>query len=202
VDGFNQIGEFGYNELLARRLTTPGGSVAGGVAPEIFPVLNIQGDTPELAWLKGESLCGVGTTQAAGAGNTALLLTNPANSRGIITIEGFQVEPAAGGWIALVSAAELSGAIATNAGFRDSRAWGPTATVPVTRPFGVVTRDNAGGLSTIPAAMRSSLTTWVDFKAVLLPGRNFTLQLLTIATAMTNATIHWRERKAQPGELV
>lgn len=54
MSAFDAIGETGLNEVLARRLTTPGGSSAPAVAPEIFPVMSLEVDRPEWGRLKGE----------------------------------------------------------------------------------------------------------------------------------------------------
>lgn len=202
------IGETGLNQVLAKRLTTPGASVAPGVAPELFPGLTLENDRPEWGYLKGERLIGTeGTLQAAVLGQrSAFRFVNPLRSNVLVVFE--HIESYLGTLDNIVFAiaedvTPLATELATasfDARFRDNPAVGVHAQVQVTVGSWLIPPINAVSLFRaiqVAAGVRYTLTKPI----ILRPGT-----LLEVAPSNDNVAIAcsaiWRERRAQPGELV
>lgn len=204
---FNELQEQGIQQLLIRRLQMAGqSSPAPALAPEIFPTLEVEGERPEYAFLKGERLMSAQGTVAGVAGeSTSFLLFNPIGSGQIATITKWHVEPAAASLVL-----GMVGAF----------------TVPVGTGVAEVARDTrwqtgTGGLAgagMLIAGVRSAPTSVVnhivwaqtcpttgsqekDVPVILAPGFAFELRVNVLNTTLTRAHVQWYERPAGNGEL-
>lgn len=196
---FDEIGEYGLNQVLAKRLTTPGGSVAPTVAPELFPILALENDRPEWGYVKGELRAGARISLAASAGNynaLQLYLPSTANSICVVTdifgnsgTGGSNVERAQGigagvaGWVANVT---------QPADFR----WPPRTQVILERYTGAGIPLGNGTIDRISASANKITTPFV-----IAPGTSL-LMRTDIVNSILDITLRWYERTAQPGELV
>jgi len=201
VANFDNIGEFNLDQVLARRLTTPGGAVAPTVAPELFPGVTLENDRPEWGYLKGEMLVSNRVTRAAVAGQFSMIqLYLPSTARTIAVVKrvtnwtsvglalsrGVGISAGLGGWVAAnpsstardfrFQANRCSAIIETNANVA-----GPTTFGRFTRMFGV-------GILTY------------DQPIVITPGTALIFQTDLVNEAL-DVCIDWTERGAQPGEL-
>ncbi len=170
--------------------------VASELSPEISPTIEVEGATPEWAFLKGLRLAGAGTLVTAGAANvSSARLRNPGNSTTIAVITQVQVRPVA------VQGLQLQlGEIAVDIGavlltrVRDSR-WNPSGGAG--RNVLVLSSTNSGGgliggvLAQSVAAANELFT--YDQGILLLPG-----DALDITGVINNSAIHltlaWTER--------
>jgi len=199
VANFDGIGEYGLNELLARRLTTPGGSVSGTVAPELFPVLTLENDRPEWSYLKSEGLYGrsIGVSAVAGQFSMAQIYL-PTTARSLVVITGIQnwaannisiarlvgISGGLGGWAARVTCA------------RDTRRNGNGSAATLETNANVAQPTNFGDFATLFGA-NARYTAPI----VIAPGGAIGIFPTVVNSALT-ASIEWYERPAQPGELV
>lgn len=91
----NGIGDTTLGDILSKRLVTPGGAVAPGVAPELFPNITLENDRPEWLFLSGQGLYSYYTAQAAGGAGTrssvALYNTSPDT---LVVVEHVYIEVA------------------------------------------------------------------------------------------------------------
>lgn len=202
------IGETGLGQVLAKRLTTPGAAVAPGVAPELFPNIVLENDRPEWKYLAGERLAVMAGFAVAGvaASISTIRLRNPLGSNVIAVFEEIEVQPGSA-TDCIISRIEESGALGTEGGtasrdtrFRDDALVTGHARIQVT-----------GGAIMVPGLNAIPLRRWFSVASaervttrqpiVLTPG--FALDITTAAEAVTLlASATWRERAAQPGELV
>ena len=193
---FDEIGEYGLSQVLAKRLTTPGGSVAPTVAPELFPALTLENDRPEWSFLKGENLCSRYCTVAALAGNysmvqlylpttartVAVITAVDANSAGIQVGRLVGISGGLGGWAARTTAN------------RDTRNTGSGSSCILETNQNVALPNNFGTLFYQAAAR-----TWTQ-PIVLAPGGAIGFWIAALNTAI-DFNLAWYERTAQPGEL-
>lgn len=197
---FNEINDYSLNSVLIRRLGMVQAAAAPAVAPEVFPVMTLESDRPEWGWLKGEQLNGRFMSVGAVAGQFSMVqMYLPSTSQQVVVIENITNTGTAqlaifriigiggglGGW---------SGRTVAN---RDTR-WVGDRTGLV-----VETNQNAALPARYPdiAVLPGSIAARFEAPLIITPGRGF-----CIATASVNqiisANVNWRERVAQPGELV
>jgi len=196
---FNQVNEGGLNQILTRRLGMQGGASAPGVAPELFPVISLENDRPEWGYLKGERICGRNVTVAAVAGSFSFMqlylpststeiavVTSIANtgSSSIGIARGVGIGGGVGGWIA------------QTVGTRDFR-WNGE------RTSCLLERNSGAALPSLFPAFGLLTTTKLLYQEpiVITPGTSLILFGNALNTAIV-AELAWRERPANPGELV
>lgn len=198
---FNAIGEYGLNDVLTKRLTTPGGSNAPSVAPEIFPVLTLENDRPEWIHLAGGGLFSkVVSITAVAAQYSMAQIYVPSDRRTIVVVEnvrrsssptginiarGVGISAGLGGWVGQSTAArdfrqrsEGSGAIIETT---------TNVALPTTFALLDLLETDNGEAHAVPF--------------IVTPGT----ALILFGTAVNSTlrfTLKWRERSAQPGELV
>ncbi len=198
---FNQLGEYGLNQLIARRLTTPGPAPSPTVEPALFPTLVLENDRPEWGFTKGERLCaGAGGVAAVAAQYSEVSIANPSGSNMICTIESVSMLPGATSVAGLLTQSALALAPFTGA-VRDAR-WvqpGSTSARPTCQP-------SAGTSLVLPpdaSILRIPSATFVtrDVSIIVPPGWQFVLVGITVNVGFTAFEVQWRERTAQPGEL-
>lgn len=196
---FDHIGEFGLDQLLAKRLTTPGGSVSPTVAPELFPVITLENDRPEWGFIKGERLYQRRIFMTAvGAQYNTLQLFVPLASRTIAVVEEIKTGN--------------TNAVEIGRGVADGGLAGWTGQIIRSRDMRVSSGSQCE-LSSNTNALRPVITGFFDRLSLdqastkqpyILGGRSG--DALFIASIVVNqsldVTVTWRERGAQPGELV
>jgi len=201
VSLFNQLGEFELNQLIARRLTTPGPAPSPTVEPAIFPSLVLESDRPEWGYISGERLCGVGgAVTAVAAQYSSIAIINPVGSRTIAVVEASQVSVPSGGIRYQITQAGMALTVATP-GVRDSR-WNTDGLIGSGR--GVLTAGIGATLVQPPDPVLQLVTTGTylnEHPFVIHPGWTLVLQQTVANVAINSAFILWRERTAQPGEL-
>lgn len=199
---FDNIGEFNLDQVLARRLTTPGGAVAPTVAPELFSNLTLENDRPEWGYLKGEMLCSNRVTRAALAGNyTMAQFYLPSTARTIAVVKrvtnwnnvalalgrGVGISAGLGGWVAATVPST-----ARDFRFQPNRCSAIIETnqnVAVPSTHGRFTRMFGVGILTY------------DQPIIVTPGTSLIFYTDLVNEAI-DVCIDWTERGAQPGELV
>lgn len=200
---FQAIGETGLNEVLAKRLTTPGGAIAPAVAPEFFPVITLESERPEWGHLKGELLFSRAITPAVPVASSHVILRNPATSRTMAVAQRISALTTAGVLsVSLAPIGTFGTGVATAGGIpRDGR---DTAFAG-----GIYTRTSQLQVFSLDAALSAvaegfrSLTTTMDLVEpwIITPGMDLVIYGRT-ATAALLVNLFWRERAMQPGELV
>jgi len=198
---FNQLGEYGLNQVIARRLTTPGPAPSPTVEPAIFPALVLENDRPEWSWLKGERLCSAAGSQGAVAGQYAqAVINNPVGSNMIATIDYVYLLPGATqfGLYITPPAYALAPQVAS---VRDGR-WSGTPLVP-RAPTCTFAYSSSIGVPLEPIIFRCGPTLPVEYTQPIIipPGFTFLIHALAVNIALTAFSIAWRERTAQPGEV-
>lgn len=200
---FDEIGEYGLDQLLTRRLTTPGGSVAPSVAPELFPGITLENDRPEWGYLKGEIPYARSAGPAAPVNNQFLILRNPAGS-GILAVVSLCQAQASTGSVRLYVAPIGNLATGVNGGGGASRDGRITLV-----SGGIHVRVSTCLLFTADAvapgfndSFRSVSSAFAFTEPIILaPGTDVGIMAAT-ATATLGGGFSWTERRAQPGELV
>jgi len=198
VTDFNAIGEFGLNEVLTKRLTTPGGSNSPSVAPELFPVLALENDRPEWGYPKGELRCGRLVNSGAVAGEfSAVQLYLPSTARSIAVVHQITSFTAnvmnigrgvgiGGGQVGWTAAATCT------VDFR----WAANRTQLI-----IETNDTAVAPSlNFAIAQLQQVDQRYDWPIIITPGTSLILVGSTVNQALS-ANVCWMERGAQPGEL-
>lgn len=196
---YDEIGEYALDQVLTKRLTTPGGSVAPTVAPELFPNLVLENDRPEWGYLKGERLCARRFTKLAVAAEfNAIQFYLPANAKEIAVIESIQARDANTFTVCRLVGigGGLGGWVAQTVAVRDTRYNGERTSVIVEAV------DNA----VIPGSFPDLWTSYgagseMTGPLIISPGQAFAAISSAVNTILS-FNITWRERGAQPGELV
>lgn len=202
------VGESGLNQILAKRLTTPGAAVAPGVAPELFPNLVLENDRPEWKYLAGEKLASMAgfAIAAVAASISTIRLRNPLGSNVLAIFEEIEVQPASATDV-VISRITESGALGTEGGTasRDTR-FADDALVT-----GHCRIQVTGGAIMVPGLNAVPLRRWFSVASgervisrlpyVLSPGNAIDITTVTENITLL-ASAAWRERAAQPGELV
>jgi len=202
VAHFDQIGETGLDQVLAKRLTTPGGAVAPTVAPELFPVLTLENDRPEWGYLKGEFRYFRALTPTAPAASSHVILRNPANSSLIAVLERVTGSTTAGALgISMAPIGNFATGAASATGVpRDGR-YSAFAGGVFTRTSQLVVFSADAALAAVAEGFRTVSTT-LDFSdpIILTPGFDLAIYGRTAAASIL-VNLMWSERRAQPSEL-
>lgn len=198
-----QISESGLGQLLTKRLTTPGNAVAPAVAPELMPMIGLEVDRPEWGFLKGELRYGAYVSvAAAGAGQYArIYLRNPSDSRLIITLEQFSPGASTGVLLATFFPDGLitpTLATQTRGRPRDTRQRRGAASGALVEYGTDGTPDPSAGAFTVHYQLT---TEYFKQPIVIAPGGALEMLYQVVNTAI-NVVLQWRERPAEPGELV
>jgi len=197
---YDQIGEYGLGQLLAKRLTTPGGAVAPTVAPELFPVLALENDRPEWSYLKGEQLRARAVDVAAVAGQYSMLqLYIPSNSPTIGVIEEISARAAVS--LNVVHLVGIGGGTvgwsAITSGTRDTR-------TPNTQGDSMIleTRQNAAlpSFHAVLAQINTASQGSYRHPIIVSPGQAVCIYAIAQNVAVS-LNLTFRSRPAQPGEL-
>lgn len=198
---FDSIGEFGLGQLLARRLTTPGGAVAPTVAPELFPVLTLENDRPEWGYLKGEQLRARAIDVAGVAGQYAMIqLYIPSNSATIAVIE--EIHARAASSVNIVHLVGIGGGTvgwtALTTGTRDTRAANTQGDSAI-----LESRSNAALPSFHAVLAQINTGGQPSFRQpiVLSPGQAICAYGISLGAALS-INLVYRSRPSQPGETL
>jgi len=200
VANFDNIGEYGLGQALARRLTTPGGAVAPTVAPELFPVICLENDRPEMIHLANGGLYGRRLFISAVVGQYGMAqLYIPSNRNTIAVVENIRSVNAATSIViarGVGISAGLGGWTGQTTASRDFRARQEGS--------GAILETNANVATPTVYAQIDVLETInheLNSPVVIVPG---TALLIwgAVANAIVSFSIQWRERMAQPGELL
>jgi len=204
VSTFDAIGDGSLGEGIGRRLLTPGGAVAPGLAPEIFPCVVLENDRPEMIALEGGGLFARAVTVGAGgAGNRSrALLFNPHGDT-LCVVEHYHIEVNSGLAVAAVidfAPGSIPPGGTTNTGnSRDSRQRLPNGTDP-RRSTAFVNTDNSIAALTSFGIQFQTLRIDSPIPIVLGPGGGLLLQPASDNVAITAAWFAWRERRINPTE--
>lgn len=195
---FNAIGEYGLNDVLTKRLTTPGGSNAPSVAPEIFPVLALESDRPEWSWLKGEILAARYGTVAAVAGQfSAMQYYLPTNARTVAVVKNIRTHNNTA--IVIARLVGISGGLAGWTGRTtatcDTRAGGQNTAVICEDIQNIASPSQFPTMTILNATNQE-----YEQPIVIAPGGSLGIIGAAVNTAL-QVSITWYERPAQPGEL-
>lgn len=196
---FDAVGDPSLSETIGRRLMTPGGAVAPGVAPELFPCVVLENDRPEWHYLGGGGIFGRSSSAgvaAGGAGVRSSVQIVNARRDNLVIVESIEMATAATALVASViryGVDVLPFGTAVSGVPRDSRMFGrgSSATVVI---------DN-----TLAAAAGSTIyNTLTPMKlplpVVLAPGDALYCAPVADNTAITIWAFGWRERKLNPSE--
>lgn len=205
----NGINDSGPNQFLQRRLNIADSPApASTLAPEIMPIIDALPESQEAKYLRGERLCGVTLEQADVLGEYAVCtLSNPANSRALVMVDSVRVNFTTTTGLVKMYLEKVSlptmGAVGT--AVRDSR-WGPltgsnrtlaiaaNGSTAVAPNIAWVPFDEIRWVTTDPSVTHP-LSLVIEPGAMLVLYTNGTGQPLFV-------TLSWRERNAQPSELV
>jgi len=196
---FDEIGEYALDQVLTRRLTTPGGSVAPTVAPELFGTLVLENDRPEWGYLKGERYCARSFFKAAVAAQYNMFqFYLPTTAKELVVIELIQNRTAQSDQVARMVGigGGLGGWAAVATATRDTRYNGDRTSL-------IVESNNNVALPTRFQTMWqfSSTATPMDAPIIIAPGGCLCISSNGLNTDLS-VNVAWRERGAQPGELV
>lgn len=197
---FNQLGEFGLNQLLARRLTTPGPAPSPTLEPALFPCVVLESERPEWAYLKGERLGAGRSAQGAVAAQfSCFAILNPTGSNMVVTVKRTAITTGASSALVKITAQQLAGAPVTAAP-RDSR-W--SLGTSLGRPVATLSAGTvAGAAPEAPIAWCNSNASLELLEPIVLtPGWSLRIEQATANIALNNGEFQWSERTAQPGEI-
>lgn len=198
------IQDAGINQVLSRRLNiTDTPAPAGTLAPEVMPVFSVSPPRIEEDYLRGETSYKTYSNVTSGIGLQPLFqLRNPTGSRTLIVVERvFLVQGAAGQscYLNIQAGAALGLTQVATYGMDTRRA--PNATgfnsVALCEAGGVV----APGLTAVFARYYSTFINYIPVNVILSPGWAFQCYGPAANTSF-EIDIEWRERSAQPSELV
>jgi hypothetical protein len=201
VSNFQAPGDFSLSESVGKRLLTPGGAVAPGVAPELMPVIVLENDRPENMFLSYQRMFGRSTNLGAGgAGTRASVRVCNLRPDMLITIEmataasDYQVTVERGALGAIPFGTSVPGLP------RDTRI-APPGSALGTSSTAVVIQDNTLAALVTLLHRGTANIQWTT-PVVIGPGDHFVLQAAADASALTNWSIHWRERRLNPSERI
>lgn len=198
---FNEILVGRFSNFLTRKLNMTGGTPAPTLAPEIMPVMPVQGVQPEDYLLRGDVLAWGRITQAAVALQYAgAVLTNPSNSGILVVVTQVLLYNTAPAGASLFQLSTDPGDVPTLGTAFPTRSR-DLRTLPV--PAGsALTAAQLNATTTTQIMLTGSLVIptpaiatgqRVDLEVVLQPGRALAVQNATIGTGDLSASFQWRE---------
>jgi hypothetical protein len=203
VSQYQATGDTGFDQVIVRRLQTPGGSVAPGVAPELFGNLTIENDRPEWEYLKNGGLYSRGVVVSAGGAGTrsSLTLCNPAGSNQLVVVKRLDWAVASGQ--ARLHVFRLQGVLPFGAQnlfgvTRDARR---QLNGNVSASQSVVVGDNTLGVAGGNALAFLPSTSSFDQPVVLPPDSALYFAPSADNVAITYCTLSWTERPLNRSEL-
>lgn len=201
----NQIQGGRWDNLLRRVFPIKDRSVAPVMASELVPIVVAQEFEPEFYWPRDERMAFAFVRQAAVAAEIShVQLLNPAGSQSIIILDEVDLMSSVA---LLVNLVYLTGDLATvttgPTGFRDQR-FG--AVLDTDLALGLVRRDTSvggqGGLVAQEWRMGVANSPFtVKLNCVLPPGESVVFRT-AVVNAVLEINMRWRERAAEPSELV
>jgi len=197
-----EIQQHRYDALVRRVGDLKGaGAKVSEILTELFPTIDVENVPGELLRLMSTFMGhGGGTITAAVAENATAQLFNPAGSGKLVTLTGVHFATDADGGVRWGVSNQVRGTAISTQIFRDTRDLAPHL------PIAVVRQESAVALASGTNQTRTLtdddlFLTDANGVAVLAPGTGF-----EIGTARTNTTInysfYWRERLAEPSELL
>lgn len=207
----NELGVSRYTNLLQKFLGMDNTSPAPTLAPDVFPVLPVETDTPELLFLKGiKHGMSSNSIQTPAAGNSVKVVCQMLSTQfALACIDEIHIVNGSAaaqqwehGWLAGFVTAGWNNTAET---LRDNR-WGALGVSPQNiNALRILTRTNAapdvftGQEVSVPAGT----TLIIKPGIVLVPDDTlvYTIQSQTLASAGA-VQVYWRERSALRAELV
>jgi len=166
-----------------------------------MPVMVLENDRPENMLLSYQRMFGRSTTMAAGGAGTRAsvrLVNNRLDTLCTIVLctaqVAFQLSVERGAIGAVPFGTNVPGAP------RDTRIQ-PAGTAITTSSSALVVQDNTLGATAI-SIHRAAANAIVEIPFVIGPGDIFVLEAATDASALTNWSIQWRERRLNPSERI
>jgi len=201
------INEGGGNQFLARRFNiTDAFSPASTLAPEVMPVVQVYPPSQEDDYLRGTRRCGASGRQQAVAANYAVAtLSNPAGSGILVMLDEILVNDTANGMAIehYLERVALPAMGAVGSGVKDSR-W-PLPSSRTQARFGIGVTPTAPNIAWI---YFSRTMFWTNTPPiiqnagiVIAPGSMY-IAYVSFVNYTLDITLSWRERVAQPSELV
>lgn len=197
----NDINSPRFNAILHKLLGIVDDAPSPKLATEIFPVLSLEADRPEWAFLGNERLMAARGDAVAVAGNYAYVsLNNPSDSGVIVTVERVMVACSTGlTYEGVLGLGPAQAQNLTHSTPRDSRYQTPTGTFGV--GAAVLRQDSQATVVNGPAfRIPNNATLEIDAPWVLAPGFALLWQHGTVATAIERVSFVWRERLLAGGE--
>lgn len=202
----NDIGQDRFQRRLTKELDIQGDKPSGVLAPEIQPVLIIEGERPELLHLQREHRFAATLTLAAVVGEYYYFaLWNPANSGMIAVVERFSINSITGvtSWDFGPAIATILPSLAGRAAYcLDTRLpQNPLGRPGVCEPY-CGTDAGTGGLAVF-GRTRSNANYFqppIELNYVITPGTGFAIRDI-VANQSEIGWMIWRERRAEDGEL-
>ena len=195
----NEIQAARYNSLLHKLLAMKEGAPSPLLAPEIFPVIQLEEPQPDWPFLQGIYRKGWYREMAAVVAEYSHLeLANPAGSGALIVLTRIQnLGAAASIWLRSALGVVIgSPQLGAN---MDSRAprWGDTVGQSSALQLGA---GSSGAILGTPLSYQWMLQgDWHDLHVVLTPGSTLMVVHGTVNTAMS-ASLRWYERHFEPSE--
>ena len=201
----NQIQGGRWDNLLRRLFPIKDRSIAPIMASELVGQVVVQEWSTELYKLRGDNLAAALASRSAVAAEFAhIVIRNPANSGNLVILE--QVWVAVSTAMLVIMAREgpalVVGFAAVATTFRDSRAGTATAigeTVATVSTLSNAAGQGGNGFAVVP--IPASPGVQFDLPLVLAPGSGLIIRGAT-ANSTLRLTLLWRERVAEPSELI
>lgn len=195
----NRIGRPLFANVFARIFGVDEQDAVSTVAPEVMPTTS-PWERPEFWALIGGQF-GQGSTAAGafGAGTqNRVALQNPANSGVLIIVEAVRLNNASEYTLQLVQGGSLGfGFTSVGASHRDSRRRGSTLFDGIAGQVGAL---NGGAPLAMTAPSRWTGPVTIEIPFIIEP--NFHLHIQGGDNQATDVSVLWRERAAQPDELI
>lgn len=201
----NDIGQDRFQARLTKELRIKGSMPAPVLAPEIVPVLVVEGERVENLHLQREHRFAC-TLTLGGVVNeyTYFQLWNPEGAHGLVVVEEFGIAcPGVQGNhdFGYAEAGVTASLGARDSFCLDSRIPGRVPRQGVALPF--MGTDLGGGFLEVFGQVRGAADTTniIRVGLVLTPGFGFSIQCNHVNT-MVDGWCFWRERQAEDGELI
>lgn len=198
----NDIGADRFQARLTKELRIKGSMPAPVLAPEIVPVLVVEGERPENLILQRERRYACGLTLGAVAAEFYYFqLNNPAGRNGVVIVEEIGIS-CANPWDFGYSDDAVTASLGLRASYcLDTRVPWHGPRIGIGNP--VIGTDIAAGLINVFGRVNSGAATFVVIKpnVVLTPGHGFSIWV-TVLNVMVHGYMIWRERQLEDGELI